>query len=241
MTDRWLGWHFLPADRRLRGSREVVKAGRTYRFEGPLALCSHGMHASRRALDALTYAPGPVVCRVELLGERLDAHFKSCARERRVLWIVDATRVLHEFALAVATDALRAADARGAVVDPRARAAIETKRRWLRGEATDAALAAAEAAAWAATEAASEAATEAASEAATEAARAAAEAASEAATEAARAAADAAAGAAAWAAEAAAAADAAAVTRDAQNTMLEAMLESLEGSVVIQQAGGLDV
>jgi len=151
-TDRWLGWHFLPADRRLRGSREVVKAGRTYRVEGPLALCSHGMHASRRALDALTYAPGPVVCRVELLGERLDAHFKSCARERRVLWIVDATRVLHEFALAVATDALRAADARGAVVDPRAWAAIETKRRWLYGVATDAKLdTARRAAAWNAT------------------------------------------------------------------------------------------
>ena len=140
MSDRWLGWHFLPKDRRLRGSRKVVKAGRTYRVEGPLALCSHGMHASRRALDALTYAPGPVVCRVELLGERLDAHFKSCARERRVLWIVDATRVLHEFALAVATDALHAADTRGAVVDPRSWAAIETKRRWLRGVATDAEL-----------------------------------------------------------------------------------------------------
>src|SRR3972149_9537577 len=88
MADRWLGWHFLPADRRLRwGSCEVGEAGRTYRARGPLVLCENGMHASRRAIDALSYAPGPVVSRVELLGERLDDGDKSCARERLVLWL----------------------------------------------------------------------------------------------------------------------------------------------------------
>ena len=150
MTDRWLGWHFLPADRRLRGSREVVEAGRTYRAEGPLVMCRNGMHASTRALDALSYAPGPVVSRVELLGERLDASDKSCARERPVLWIADAATVLHEFACAVAMDALHLTEARGAGVDPCSWAAIETKRRWLRGEATDAELRAAWSAAWSA-------------------------------------------------------------------------------------------
>ena len=150
MTDRWLGWHFLPADRRLRGSREVVEAGRTYRAEGPLVMCRNGMHASTRALDALSYAPGPVVSRVELLGERLDASDKSCARERPVLWIADAATVLHEFACAVAMDALHLTEARGAGVDPCSWAAIETKRRWLRGEATDAELRAARSAAWSA-------------------------------------------------------------------------------------------
>src|SRR3990167_7785517 len=141
MADRWLGWHFLPADRRLRGSREVVEAGRTYRAEGPLEICENGMHASARAIDALMYAPGPLVCRVELVGERLDAADKACARERSVLWLADATIVLHEFACTVATDALHLAEARGARVDPRSWAAIETKRRWLRGEATAAELA----------------------------------------------------------------------------------------------------
>ncbi|OHC90158.1 MAG: hypothetical protein A2095_11275 [Sphingomonadales bacterium GWF1_63_6] len=151
MIDRWLGWHFLPADRRLRwGSREVVEAGQTYRAEGPLVMCRNGMHASRRALDALLYAPGPIVSRVELLGERLDASDKSCSRERSVLWIADAATVLHEFACAVATDALHLAEARGARVDPRSWAAIETKRRWLRGAATDAELHAARSAAWSA-------------------------------------------------------------------------------------------
>jgi len=152
MSDRWYGWHFLPEDHRLRwGSHEVVEAGRTYRVEeGPLVLCENGMHASEHALDALSYAPGPVVCRVELLGERLDDADKSCARTRRVLWLADATTILHEFACTMATDALHFAEARSAWVDPRARAAIETKRRWLRGEATDAALHASENAAWSA-------------------------------------------------------------------------------------------
>src|SRR3990172_11393216 len=104
MADRWLGWHFLPADGRLGwGSCEVVEAGRTYRAKGPLVLCENGMHASRRAIDALPYAPGPVVSRVELLGERLDAADKACARERSVLWLAGATPVLHEFACNVAT------------------------------------------------------------------------------------------------------------------------------------------
>ena len=207
MADRWLGWHFLPADRRLRwGSCEVVEAGRTYRAKGPLVLCENGMHASRRAIDALPYAPGPVVSRVELLGERLDEGDKSCARERLVLWLADATTVLHEFACAMATDALCAAEARGERVDPRLWAAIETKRRWLRGDATDQELAAARAAARAAAGAA-------AWDAAGAAARAAA-------WDAARAAAWDAAWDAAWAA----AWDAA---RAAQNVMLETMLGSL--------------
>ena len=221
MADRWLGWHFLPADRRLRGSREVVEAGRTYRAEGPLEICENGMHASARAIDALMYAPGPLVCRVELVGERLDAADKSCARERRVLWIADATTVLHEFACTVATDALHLAEARGARVDPRSWAAIETKRRWLRGEATDAELAAAGGAAWAAARAARAAAGAAAWAAAGDAAR---DAAWAAAWDAARAAAGAAAEAAGDAARDVAVA--------AQNVVLETMLGSLDSETV---------
>src|SRR3990167_4789478 len=214
MAHRWLAWHSPPADRRLRGSREVVEAGRTYRAEGSLELCENGMHASARAIDALTYAPGPLVCRVELVGERLDAADKSCARERRVLWIAAATTPPHQFACTVAGDALHLAEARGARVDPRSWAAIETKRRWLRGEATDAELAAAGAAAWAAARA----------------ARAAARAAAWAAAgDAARDAAWAAAGAAARAAAGDAARD---VAVAAQNVVLETMLGSLDSETV---------
>ncbi len=80
MAKTMLGSHFLAADRRLQhGAREVVEVGRTYRAEGPLVMCRNGMHASKRALDALKYAPGPVVCRVQLGGEALHDSDKAGA------------------------------------------------------------------------------------------------------------------------------------------------------------------
>ena len=150
-TPRWYGWHFLAEDRRLRyGAREVVEAGRTYTAEGPLSLCGNGMHASKRALDALGYAPGPWVCWVELRGERLDETDKSCARERPVLWMADATTVLHQFAVTVATDVLHLVEAvTGEAIDARCWQALAVKERWLRGQASDAELAASRAASWA--------------------------------------------------------------------------------------------
>ena len=144
---KWLGWHFLPEDGRLRwGTREVVVAGKTCAATGPLKMCENGMHASRRLIDALDYAPGPIVCRVNLLGERLDQDDKSVARSRRVLWMLDATNLLHEFACQCAEDSLALVEN----PDPRSVKAIAVKRAWLRGEATDEDLAAARAAAWAA-------------------------------------------------------------------------------------------
>src|SRR3972149_3105412 len=57
-ANEWLGWHFLPEDKRLRyGTREVVEVGRPVKVAGKLALCEWGLHASRRAIDALAYAP----------------------------------------------------------------------------------------------------------------------------------------------------------------------------------------
>lgn len=142
-------WHFLNADCRLvYGSRDMVEAGKTYRAIGPLALCNNGMHASERAIDALFYAPGPVVCRVALGGEILVGADKVCARTRTVLWMADASTVLHEFATWAADWILDRLEAKGFPIDPRSRAAPEAKRRWLRGEITDAELDAAGAAAW---------------------------------------------------------------------------------------------
>jgi hypothetical protein len=57
-------------------------------------------------------------------------------------WIPD--RVLHEFAIWCADEALK----RVGNPDPRSLNALEVKRRWLRGKATDEELAAARAAAW---------------------------------------------------------------------------------------------
>ena len=221
-ANEWLGWHFLPEDKRLRyGTREVVEVGRPVKVAGKLALCEWGLHASRRAIDALAYAPMDsaklYACRVRLGGELIESQDKAVASEREVLWMVDATKALHLFACRVAEDAFT----KYGNGDTRSLAAIQAKRDWLEGKITSeelkAAARAAEVAAWAA-----EAARAAWAAWAAEVAAWAAEAAEAAEAAAARTAAAAAARAAEVAAAAAAAVGAA---RSNQNILLEKMLE----------------
>ena len=155
-------WHFLHESRCLQhdDGRPVV-VGETLRVAGAPILCKHGLHASARAIDALSNAPGAVACLVTLGGEIAHSQDKSAAQERTVLWMVDATRLLRDFACDVAEGALIRERERGREPDPRSWAAIEVMRRFLRGDASnsegrtawagaDAAWAAAYAAAWAA-------------------------------------------------------------------------------------------
>ena len=98
-------WHFLKEDKCLQfGDKTKVKPGQWLRADGELEMCHNGMHASKRLIDALFYAPGPVVCRVEVRGEIEEADDKLVARERRVLWMFDATEVLRRFARRCALD-----------------------------------------------------------------------------------------------------------------------------------------
>lgn len=99
-------WHFLRSDRKLRfphnGKRDVrVRKGLrlVYKEQRTLRLCSRGLHASVNPLHALYYAPGPILCRVEMAGNMIKGGDKLAARERTVLWWVDATDALAEFAL----------------------------------------------------------------------------------------------------------------------------------------------
>jgi len=96
--ERIQAWHFLPASRVPQWNYvRPCYVGQTLTARGDLALCENGMHASRRALDALLYAPGPVVCRVELSGEIIEDDDKMCARRRTILAMADATDTLHAF------------------------------------------------------------------------------------------------------------------------------------------------
>lgn len=95
------GWHFLPADGCLAHykPKTKVRAGVTYTVSGPLTMCVRGLHFSRRAIDALDYAPGPIVCRIVATGDILHGEDKSVCTERRVIAVADASEVLREFAL----------------------------------------------------------------------------------------------------------------------------------------------
>lgn len=141
-------WHWLPEDRRLRyGDGRMVRPGETYRHEGAVELCRSGMHASVGALDALSYAPGPIVCRVELRGEVVRGDDKVVASERHVLWTADATPALHRFARACALDVVHLWDA-PPVVMRYLRTGDESLRAAASAASSDATWAAARNAAW---------------------------------------------------------------------------------------------
>lgn len=150
MNEKVLAWHFTNGKKLRDGKRLVV--GKTYRlpkYKKPV-MCSVGYHASERLIDALGYAPGSTLSRVELSGAILRDDDKLCASERKVLWTVDVDRILYEAACVFATRALMRERKAGREPDKRSWAAIKVKRAWLKGEATDAELAAAWAAARAA-------------------------------------------------------------------------------------------
>ena len=188
--------------------------GQTLALGGRPTPCMWGLHASKRPIDALQYARGPIVQYVRLSGSIVERADKACATERTCLWVMDASLALHICAVNFAQIALDARLADGKKIDPRSQAALDVKLRWLKGQASDSEMDAAKAAAWAAAEAwGAEYAEEAAAKAsARDAARAARDAAWEA-TSAARAAAKAAAWDAAWEA-----------SWDLQNQILEAAL-----------------
>jgi len=147
-------WHFLRDNQHMQYHPFThVVPGKTYTAEGPLSLCVRGMHASERALDAVCYAPGNVVCRVRLDGEIVRGHDKACARTRTVLWLANAERLLYEFACDAAEQAIIQADLAGQPSDTRSVMAIGARRAWLRGELSEDALERARADAWVASHA----------------------------------------------------------------------------------------
>lgn len=140
-----IGWHFVAKNKRLGyGDGNTVAPGYVYEVEPPIRLCRWGLHAGERATEALKYAPGPIVCRVELSGQVIRSFDKAVATRREVLWMADATTTLHEFACRVAEQELKDAS----VTDARSWAVIDAKRKWLAGEITDLDLEAAWEAAW---------------------------------------------------------------------------------------------
>lgn len=134
-----LGWHFLRDNCRLQFSpHTLVEPGQTLTVEPPLEMCRHGLHASMEPLDALLYAPGTIVCRVELSGKILQDYDKMCAEKRTVLWMADATLALHEFMCWCVNDV--AERIVPFALSEVAQSATEAKMAWVRGEIDDAEL-----------------------------------------------------------------------------------------------------
>lgn len=133
-------WHFT-ADK-LRDGRPIPDIGVRLEHEGPLVVCQSGLHASVRIIDALQYAPGELIHRVECGGDRHEDDDKIVCRQRTILWTVDGGTVLRDFARHCALDVIHLWDAPDVV-----REYLETGSEELRAAAWAAAWAAARGAA----------------------------------------------------------------------------------------------
>jgi hypothetical protein len=148
-----IAWHFLNADWTTSSGGVLVKIGEPLVHVGDIVPCQSGLHASTRAIDALSYARGPVVTLVECEGEFVDhgqPADKFVCRKRTALWGYDCTDELWTFARLCALEVLPLWPDAPDVV----REFLETGDENLRDAAWDAAWAAAWAAARAAARAA---------------------------------------------------------------------------------------
>ena len=137
-------WYFSSDDCRLRyDDNRIIKVGRTHKVKGEPKMCSHGLHASKKIIDALDYAPGYILWRVELGGKIICGDDKCVATERTYLQKLDTTPILKKWARLCALDVIDLWDAPDVVVKY-----LKTGDESLKAAAWDAARAAARAAAW---------------------------------------------------------------------------------------------
>ena len=94
------GWWFSKGRTLPHGDGRRIKVGITHGVKGAIVACENGLHASVKPLDALGYAPGPVVWRVRLSGVIVPhGEDKHAASERTYLaGGVDVTEALQTFA-----------------------------------------------------------------------------------------------------------------------------------------------
>ena len=99
-----LAYHFV--NNTLLDGRPVPADGEWLEHDGPIVICKSGLHASRRPWDALMYAPGPVLCLVEVDQFREEHEDKLVARRRRIVRRVDLTDDMRAFARQCALDVI---------------------------------------------------------------------------------------------------------------------------------------
>lgn len=136
-------WHF--AGKTLRDGRPLPSDNEWLIHDSPAVICESGLHASRRVIDALQYAPGSTICRVtcrKIVAEHENDKF--VCRERRIDWrIENSDELLRSFSRKAALSVIHLWDAPAIV-----RQYLETGDETIRDAALAAALAAAWAAAW---------------------------------------------------------------------------------------------
>ena len=110
-----LAWHFVGET--LRDGQPIPDDGVWLEHTEPLRICESGLHASRRLIDALSYAPGSTICRVRLEGIGEEERDKLVCKRRKILWRIDGEKILGAFARSQALSVIHLWDAPGVVKD----------------------------------------------------------------------------------------------------------------------------
>ena len=144
------GWWFGTIDKKLlNGDGRKIIINRTHKVKGDIIPCQHGLHLSERIIDALKYAPGPVIYRVVGSGvvvphgSPVDKYV--CSERTYIAGGIDMSDTLRLFARKCALDVVHLWEAPKIVVRY-----LKTGDESIRDAAGAAAGAAAWAAAWAA-------------------------------------------------------------------------------------------
>jgi hypothetical protein len=117
-----MGWWFAPKNKRLaHNDGRKIKIGATHKVDGPIIPCQKGLHLSKRLIDALQYAPGPVVYRVQGSGiikphgNPVDKY--ACSERTYIKGGIDASDTLFKFARLCALDVIHLWDAPDVVIE----------------------------------------------------------------------------------------------------------------------------
>ncbi len=138
------GWWFSKDYNLPHGDNRIIQLGATHEIKKQLAICKTGLHASRKIIDALSYAPGPIIWKVELSGEIIEEDDKLCASHRAYLsGGLDCTEVMRKFSRLCALDVIENWQAPPVVIEY-----LKTGAESLRSAAWEAARSAAWDAAW---------------------------------------------------------------------------------------------
>ena len=99
-------YYFSNKDKKLAyDDNREIKIGTTHKIKGEPVLCNHGLHASKRIIDALSYAPDSILWIVELGGKVIHSNDKSVATERTYIGGgIDISETLRKFARMCALD-----------------------------------------------------------------------------------------------------------------------------------------
>ena len=129
-------YHFLKGDMTsAQGNEPPWVVGEHRQITGPVALCERGYHGSLHPYDALQYAPGPMLCLVELTGVIIEDTDKVVAQGRRLLKAVNIETQLRDFACNCTEEVLPLFE-RVYPDDKRPREAIEAMRQYNAGQIT---------------------------------------------------------------------------------------------------------